>query len=57
MMIGNSAQLYGTTTYNPPIAYSHQCTYAINARKARDDIEGPAAWVVTGFEPPNLMCE
>ncbi|MER8385273.1 hypothetical protein NKH14_07075 [Mesorhizobium sp. M1380] len=54
---GNTAQLYGTTTYHPPVSVSQQCTYAVYAKRTREDIEGPAAWTITGFKPPRLECE
>jgi hypothetical protein len=54
---GNTAQLYGTTTTNPPVSVSQQCTYAVYAKRTRSDIEGPAAWTVTGFKKPRIDCE
>jgi hypothetical protein len=54
---GNTAQLYGAATYSPPISVSQQCNYAVYAKRTRNDIEGPAAWVITGFKPPRADCE
>jgi hypothetical protein len=54
---GNTAQLYGTTNYSPPISVSQQCNYAVYAKRTRNDVEGPAAWVITGFKPPRAECE
>jgi len=52
-----TANLYANTTILPPTQSSYDCHYAIFARKTRDDIDGPAAWQVVGFNPPKLKCE
>jgi hypothetical protein len=54
---GNTAQLYGTANFNPPINLSQQCNYALDAKRTRIDIEGAAAWVITGFSPSRADCE
>jgi hypothetical protein len=52
-----TASLYANTIITPPTQHSFDCSYALFARKSRNDIEGPGAWQVTGFRPPKLMCE
>lgn len=64
-VVGNQAAYSGNTTVNlyanstilPPTQFSYDYHYALFARKTRDDIEGPAAWQVVGYNPPKLKCE
>ena len=54
-MIGRS--FYGTTTMSPSVASNYSCVYTVYATRAWTDIQGPAAWMIVGYEKPNLMCE
>lgn len=55
--VGNSA-FFNTQTYTTPsYVASSQCAYTLFAKRTRKDIDGPAAWTVTGFKAPRLMCE
>ena len=52
--IGNQVFMQGYTT--PGVVSSDSCNYVMYATRTRIDIEGPAAWQVTGFKKPKFMC-
>jgi len=54
-VIGN--QIFANTYTSPAYASSFACSYVMYAEKTRQDIEGPAAWTIVGFEKPSLGCE
>ena len=54
-MIGS--QMFATIYNAPGYASNYTCTYTLFATKTRNDIEGPAAWTVVGFQKPSLACE
>jgi hypothetical protein len=53
-VIGN--QMFANTYSSPSYVGTSSCNYVLIARKTRTDIEGPAAWTVTGFEKPRFGC-
>ena len=64
---GSYVNTYGTsntqgTVWNansyiaPAQTINVTCYYAFYAKRAHEDINGPAAWVVTGFKPPSASC-
>jgi len=53
---GNMATGTATTTYTPPVAITGTCHYAIHAQRTRTDFDGPAAWTITGYNPPRVGC-
>lgn len=54
---GNMA-FYNAHTYTSPSFVSEgTCAYVLYAKRSRKDIQGPAAWTVTGFKKPRLDCE
>jgi hypothetical protein len=54
-VIGN--QMFANTYTSPGYATSSTCVYVLYAEKTRNDIEGPAAWTIVGFEKPKMLCE
>lgn len=54
-VIGN--QMFANTYTSPGYASSSTCAYVLYAEKTRNDIEGPAAWTIVGFEKPKMSCE
>jgi hypothetical protein len=54
-IIGN--QMFANTYTSPAYASSSACSYVMYAEKTRQDIEGPAAWTIVGFEKPRGSCE
>ena len=54
-VIGN--QVFANTYTSPDYASTSRCSYVMFATRTRTDIEGPAAWTVSGFRNPRLDCE
>jgi hypothetical protein len=54
-IVGNS--VFTNTYTSPPVISTNRCAYVLYAAQTRTDIEGPAAWTVTGFKKPKLDCE
>ncbi len=54
-MIGNS--VFTTVTAMSASSHSFDCAYTVFARKARNDVEGPSAWMIVGYKKPSIMCE
>ena len=54
-VIGN--QVFANTYTSPDYASTSRCSYVMFATRTRTDIEGPAAWTVSGFRKPRLDCE
>jgi hypothetical protein len=55
--VGGSIYGYGSTSVMPPQVVSGTCFYTLYARRVEAGRDDPAAWEVTGFEPPRLSCE
>lgn len=55
LVVGN--QLFANTYTSPGYAGSYVCSYTLLATRTRNDIEGPAAWTVVGFQKPKFGCE
>jgi len=51
------SQVFANTYSAPAYASSYSCAYVLHAEKTRSDIEGPAAWIIVGFEKPKFGCE
>jgi hypothetical protein len=54
-VIGN--QVFANSYTSGGYTTNRQCVYTIFAKRVRTDIDGPAAWQVTSFQEPNLMCQ
>lgn len=54
-IVGNS--VFSNSYTAPPSVISDTCTYVLYATQTRTDIEGPAAWTVTGYKKPKFGCE
>lgn len=53
----SDSSLFATTLVSPPYVSTSSCNYTLYGKKVRDDIVGPAAWKITGFREPKLMCQ
>ena len=53
-VIGN--QMFASTYSAPGYAGNFVCSYTLFATKTRNDIDGPAAWIVVGFQKPKFGC-
>ncbi len=49
--------LFASTYVSPAMTTQQTCQYVAFADRIRTDIEGPAAWHITGFRKPSLLCE
>jgi hypothetical protein len=54
-LVGNT--VFSSSYVAPGYVASSRCSYALKARQTRTDIEGPAAWTITGYFPPRASCE
>lgn len=53
--VGNT--VFSSSYASPGYVASSRCSYVLKARQTRSDIEGPAAWTITGYFPPRADCE
>lgn len=54
-VVGN--QIF-TNSYNSGgYVATSTCAYVLHAQKTRDDVEGPAAWTIVGYDKPRFDCE
>ena len=53
--VGNN--IFASSYTAPTVASDYSCQYVAFAERIRTDIDGPAAWRITGFKKPRLMCE
>lgn len=54
-LVGNT--VFSNSYVSPGYVASSRCSYVLKARQTRTDIEGPAAWTITGFFKPRVSCE
>jgi hypothetical protein len=45
------------TSIHPAETTNWKCSYVLYAQRNGSDVPGPAAWTVTSFKKPNIMCE
>lgn len=52
---GNS--VFATVSPGPTIGSQNVCAYMLYAEQTTPGLDSPAAWTVTGFQPPRSSCE
>ncbi len=56
-VVSSAGTFHSSTFTSPTVVSQDTCGYMLYAKRTRKDIEGPAAWTVTGFKKPRFECE